>query len=109
MTAGDTKTTTKDGLPREAFAIPGDPADADTWKLPHHKKSIARARRAGAGLEKTVDWDLVSSAVAALTPAGLRAQRVATSPEEILAAARHLAGHYLKAGRPLPDTLAALT
>ena len=109
MTAGDTKTTTKDSLPREAFAIPGDPAEADTWKLPHHRKSIVRALKMGTGLEKTVDWDLVPAAVAALSPAGLRAQRVVTSPEEILAAARHLAGHYLKAGRPLPDTLAALT
>ncbi len=109
MTAGDTKATTKDGLPREAFAIPGDPAEADTWKLPHHKKSIVRALKAGTGLEKTVDWGLMPTAVAAISPADLRGRRVVANPEEILAAARHLADHHLKAGRPLPDTLAALT
>ena len=28
---------TKEGLPKEAFAIVGDLEDPETWKLPHHK------------------------------------------------------------------------
>ena len=109
MTAGEIVATTKDGLPGEAFAIVGDPADPDTWKLPHHKKSIFRALKARMDVEKTVDWERMPAAVVALSPRGSRGQRVSAGPEEILRAARHLAGHYLKAGKPLPDTLAALT
>ncbi len=99
---------TKDGLPREAFAIVGNPEDADTWKLPHHKRSIFRALRNRLDIEKTVDWAQMPAAVAALSPGGYRGQRVDASPEEILSAAKHLAGHYRKAEKPLPDTLAAL-
>ena len=99
---------TKEGLPREAFAIVSDPDDPDTWKLPHHKKSIFRALKGKLDIEKTVDWDRMGPAVAALSLGGYRGQRVEASPEEILNAAKHLAGHYLKASKPLPDTLAAL-
>ena len=99
---------TKEGLPKEAFAIVSDPDDPDTWKLPHHKKSIFRALQRKLNIEKTVDWDRMGPAVAALSPEGYRGQRVEASPEEILNAAKHLAGHYLKADKSLPDTLAAL-
>jgi hypothetical protein len=99
---------TKEGLPKEAFAIVGDPDDPDTWKLPHHTKSIYRALKGKLDIEKTVDWERMPAAVAALSPGGYRGQRVEASPEQILAAARHLANHYLKADKPLPDTLAAL-
>ncbi len=99
---------TKDGLPREAFAIGDDPDEPDTWKLPHHKKSIFRALRGKLDIEKTVDWERMPAAVAALSPSGYRRQRVEASPEEILKAAQHLATHYRKADKPLPDTLAAL-
>ncbi len=109
MTEREIISTTKDGLPREAFAIPVDPVDPDTWKLPHHKKSIFRALKAKMDIEKTVDWEQMSVAVVALSPRGSRGQRVSAGPEEILRAARHLADHYLKAGKPLPDILAALT
>ena len=100
--------STKEGLPKEAFAIVGDAEDTETWKLPHHKKSIFRALRGKLDVEKTVDWDRMPAAVAALSPKGYRGQRVDASPEEILKAAKHLAAHYQKAGKPLPDTLAAL-
>jgi len=93
---------------KEAFAIVGDPEDPDTWKLPHHKKSIFRALQGKLDIEKTVDWERMPAAVAALSPSGDRGQRVEASPEEILKAAKHLATHYQKAGKPLPDTLAAL-
>ena len=99
---------TKEGLPKEAFAIVSDPGDPNTWKLPHHKRSIFRALQGKLDVEKTVDWDRMGPAVAALSPEGYRGQRVEASPEEILKAAKHLGGHYLKADKPLPDTLAAL-
>lgn len=99
---------TKEGLPREAFAIVGNPEDPESWKLPHHKKSIFRALRGKLDIEKTVDWDRMPAAVAALSPGGYRGQSIAASPEEILLAAKHLAEHYRRASRPLPDTLAAL-
>ncbi len=99
---------TKEGLPKEAFAIIGDPEDPETWKLPHHKKSIFRALQGKLNIEKTVDWDRMPAAVVALSPGGYRGQRVDASPEEILQTAKHLANHYRKADKPLPDTLAAL-
>ena len=104
----ETLTKTEEGLPKEAFAIVGDPEDPDTWKLPHHKKSIFRALRGKLDIEKTVDWERMGAAVTALSPRGYRGQRVEASPEEILEAAKHLANHYRKADKPLPDTLAAL-
>jgi len=109
MTVKEALPKTKDGLPEEAFAIVGDPDDPETWKLSHHRESIFRALRRGKlNIEKTVDWQRMPAAVAALSPVGYRGQRVDASPEQILQAAKHLAAHYRKATRPLPDTLAAL-
>ena len=99
---------TKEGLPREAFAIVGDPDEPETWKLPHHQKNISRALRGKLDIEKTVDWERMPAAVTALSPRGYRGQRVVASPQQILQAAKHLAAHYRKADKPLPDTLAAL-
>jgi len=99
---------TKEGLPKEAFAIVGDADDPDTWKLPHHTRAIFRALKGKLDMEKTVDWDRMPAAVAALSRGGYRGQRVQAAPEQILAAARHLAGHCRKAERPVPDTLLAL-
>jgi len=106
-------TNSKEGLPKEAFAIVGDPQDPETWKLPHHTKAIFRALRSGGAsprldIEKTVDWDRMPAAVAALSPGGYRGERVQASAEDIIAAARHLARHYEKAGKSVPDTLGAL-
>ncbi|MBA7617917.1 hypothetical protein ES703_25235 [subsurface metagenome] len=80
----------------------------ETWKLPHHKKSIFRALHGRLDIEKTVDWNRMPAAVAALSPVGYRRQRVDASPEEILQAAKHLANHYQRTNKPLPDILAAL-
>ncbi len=99
---------TKEGLPKEAFAIVGDADDPETWKLPHHRKSIFRALNGKLSIEKTVDWERMPTAVAALSPRGDRGRRVAASPENILRSAKHLAGHYREADKPLPDILAAL-
>jgi hypothetical protein len=108
MTIKEGLSRTKEGLPKEAFAIVGDPEDPETWKLPHHKRSIFRALQGRLDIEQTVDWERMPAAVAALSPGGYRGQRVDASPEQILQAAKHLATHYRKAGKPLPDTLAAL-
>jgi len=102
------KEKTKEGLPKEAFAIVGDPEDPDTWKLPHHTKSIFRALQGRLDIEKTVDWDRMPAAVAALSPSGYRGERVQASEEDIIKAARHLARHYEKAGKSIPDTLGTL-
>ena len=108
MTVKEGLAETKEGLPKEAFAIVGDPDDTETWKLPHHKRSIFRALRGKLDIEKTVDWERMPAAVAALSPGGYRGQRVDASPEQILQAAKHLAAHYQHASKPLPDILAAL-
>ena len=108
MTVKEGLRKTKEGLPKEAFAIVGDPDEPDTWKLPHHTKAIFRALGGKLDIEKTVDWERMPAAVAALSPGGYRGQRVEASPEDIIKAAKHLAGHYRKAGKPLPDILAAL-
>jgi len=98
----------KEELPCEAFAIVGNREDPDTWQLDHHRQGISRALRGKVDIEKTVDWEQLSGAVAALSPAERRRQGREFSPEAVLAAAAHFAAHYAKAGKPLPDILAAL-
>lgn len=102
------KPRTKEGLPKEAYAIVGDNDDPSTWKLPHHTRAILRALHGRLDIEQTVDWDRMPAAVAALSPGGYRGERVQASEEEIIRAARHLASHYRKTGKPVPDTLGAL-
>lgn len=107
---------TKEGLPKEAFAIVGDPQDPETWKLPHHTHRAAERYRPKGNfrsrgrldLEQSVDWDRMPAAVAALSPGGYRGERVQASEEDIIKAARHLAAHYAAAGKSVPDTLGAL-
>ena len=99
---------TKEGLPKEAFAIVGKPEEPDTWHLPHHRKSISRAMRGKIDIEQTVDWEQMAVAVNVLSLHLRHRQKMETSPEEILEAAKHLAVHYQRVGKPLPDVLAAL-
>jgi len=99
---------TKEDLPWQAFAIVGDKDDPETWKLPHHTRAIFRAINGKIGIERTVDWERMPAAVAALSPGGHRGQRVEASEGEIISAARHLATHYRKAAKPVPDTLGVL-
>jgi hypothetical protein len=108
MKAREAPARTRDELHEEAFAIVGDPDDPETWKLPHHKKGITRALKGRLDIEKTVDWERMPAAVTALSPGGYRGRRVEATPEQIIRAARHLADHYRKADKPLPDTLAVL-
>jgi uncharacterized membrane protein YukC len=99
---------TKEELPEKAFALVGNSEDPDTWQLPHHQKSIFRALRGKFNIEKTVDWERMDAAVATLSLGNYHRLGVVASPEQILVAAGHLANHYRKVGKPLPDTLAAL-
>ena len=108
MTAKEGLAETKEGLPKEAFAIVSDPDEPDTWQLPHHKKNISRALKGKLDIEKTVDWEQMPAVVEALTPNRYRKRGVEAGPEEILEAAKHLATHHRKADKPLPDILAAL-
>ena len=108
MARKDILIRSEEGLPEEAFAIVGMPEDPGTWQLPHHRKSILKALKGKLDIEQTVDWEQMGMAIAALVTSASRRRRVEASPEQILAAALHLAGHYRKSGKPLPDILAAL-
>ncbi|MFC1914366.1 hypothetical protein ACFLXF_03745 [Chloroflexota bacterium] len=103
-----TSDKTKAGLPGEAFAIIGESGCPDTWHLPHHRKSIARALRGKVDIEETVDWEQMAVAVGSLSLHLHHGQKIEASPEEILEAAKHLALHYQTVGKKLPDVLAAL-
>jgi hypothetical protein len=98
----------REGLPAAAFAIVREADDPATWKLPHHTRAIFRALKGRLDIERTVDWDRMAAAVAALSPGGYRGRRVEASREQFLAAARHLAAHYRAADRDLPATLAEI-
>ena len=98
----------KEGLPAAAFAIVGDANDPATWKLPHHTRAIFRALKGRLDIQRTVDWDRMAAAVAALSPGGFRGRRVEAPAEQLLAAARHLVAHYRAAGRDRPPTLAEI-
>ena len=99
---------TRDGRSAGAFAIVGDPAEPETWWLLHHTRATPGTPANRRDMELPVDWGLLASAVAALSPRLRGERRVATDPGTIIAAARHLASHYREAGKPLPDILAAL-
>lgn len=95
-------------LPYQAFAIVTDRDNPDTWKLPHHTGLILRSIGGKIGCKHTVDWDLIGTAVALLSRQGVDGRRIDATEDKVLAAAKHLAGHYLEAGKPLPDALAVL-
>jgi hypothetical protein len=98
----------RDGLPHQAFAIVPDTADPKKWKLPHHTAMVKRAVQGKIGYEHTVDWEAINLSVQLISLAGREGVRVNATEGEILAAARHLANHYQKAGKSLPDPLAVL-
>ena len=99
----------KDGLPFQGFAFVGDRERPDTWLLPHHTKAVKKAAAGKIGYEHTVDWEAMTHCTLLLSRQGVEGQRViAEEPGQIIAAARHLAGHYRKAGRQIPDALCVL-
>ena len=91
----------KDGLPMHAFAIFADVDDTSTWQLPHHTQTLGSLAKD----EHTVDWLLADRAVLLISRGGIDGQRVIAEPELIIAAAKHLAGHYRANGRPIPTAL----
>ncbi len=98
----------KDGLPHNAFAIALDLNDPDSWLLPHHTPAIKKSQKGKTGDEQTVDWDRIFEAVQLISHQGVEGKRIVVSEDAVLYAARHLADHFVKAGRPLPDALAVL-
>ena len=98
----------KDGLPSQGFAIVPDKERPDGWQLPHHTREVKRAVQGKVGYEHTVDWLLLDKAVLLLSRFGNEGRRITADPELIIQAARHLAGHYKKAGRQIPDALCVL-
>ena len=98
----------QDCLPRQAFAIVEDPELPGAWQLPHHTKVVKRAVIGKIGYEHTVDWPLLEKAVLSLSRQGIDGKRAIADPWLIIEAARHLAVHYRKAGRPIPDALLVL-
>lgn len=58
--------------------------------------------------EILLDWNDIERRVRMLSRAGDDGVRLRAEPEQILAEAQRLAKYYQKAGKPLPDTLAAL-
>jgi hypothetical protein len=99
---------TRHELPWQAFAVVGHRDDPETWKLPHHTRGINKAIKGKIGIEHSVDWELMPTAVALLSRAGRQGHRVEATEGEIISAARHLANHYRKADKSIPDTLAVL-
>ncbi len=98
----------KDGLPWQGFAIVPDKEDPAGWQLPHHTREVKRAAIGKAGYEHTVDWLLLEKAVLLLSRYGDEGRRITADPELIIQGARHLAGHYQKAGRQIPIALCVL-
>ena len=58
--------------------------------------------------KQKINWNDIERQVRLLSRAGDDGIRLNASPEEILAKAQALAKIYQKAGKPLPDVLAAL-
>jgi hypothetical protein len=98
----------KDGLPWQAFAIAPDHEDPAGWQLPHHTREVKRAAAGKVGYEHTVDWMLAEKAAQLISRFGDEGRRVTADPELIIRAAKHLAGHFRKAGRPIPSSLLVL-
>ena len=87
-----------------AFAIFADVDDTSTWQLPHHTQTLGSPAKD----EQTVDWPLADRAVLLISRCGIDGRRVIADPELIIEAARHLADHYRKAGKPIPVSLCVL-
>jgi hypothetical protein len=99
----------EDGLPWQAFAVVGDRSDPRTWHLPHHTKMVKKAVKGKIGYEHTVDWKAMPRTVYQLSRYGRQAEHLPLDENQVLQAASHLAMHYIKAGKPLPDALAVLS
>ena len=104
--SGENTDLLKDGLPWQAYAVVGDRADPRTWHLPHHTKAVKKAVKGKIGYEHTVDWKAMPGIVHMLSRYGRHEAKLPLDPEQVLQAATHLAVHYIKAKKPVPDALA---
>jgi hypothetical protein len=109
VVSGENTDLLKDGLPWQAFAVVGDRSDPDTWFLPHHTKAVKKAVKGKIGYEHTVDWKAMPRMVYLLSRFGRMEAKLPLDPEQVLQAATHLAVHYIKAKKPVPDALAAIS
>lgn len=87
--------------------------EIDATELTHHNMAeVRRMKRRGhlnlAGMQATIDWELMQRAVAMLSPQGDHGVHMPGGAEARIDAARHLAAHYRAAGKPVPDILQAL-
>jgi len=73
-----------------------------------HQTAKPAKQETAKAVEEKMNWDSVERQVRSLSRADDEGVRLTASPEEILAEAQRLARIYQKAGKPLPDTLAAL-
>ncbi len=89
------------------YALVGDKNDPSTWQLLHHT-GLSPSSGDKDSREDTVDWELAAVAAASLSRSGYQGRRIRAGAHEKIAAAEHLAGHYRRAGRPLPNALAVL-
>ena len=99
----------EDGLPRQAYALVVDRADPRTWFLPHHTKMVKKSVKGKIGYEHTVDWKAMPRIVFRLSRYGRQAEKLPLDENQVLQAASHLAMHYIKAGKPIPDALAVIS
>ena len=97
-----------EGFPYQAYALVQDKNKPATWGLLHHTKLINKALKGKVGIERSVDWKNIAICAQYLSLYGVEGKRAQGEPDAILAAAQHLATHYRKAGKALPDALAVL-
>jgi len=95
-------------LPWQAYAIVPDPNNPLGWRLPHHTRLVRRAVAGKIGYEHTVDWQQLELCVQLVSRGGTDGRRVQADPGDVIRGARHLASHYIKAGKSVPDALAVL-
>lgn len=86
---------------QQYFAIRGKASDPETWKLPHH--TGGQGDRAHD--ELAVDWGRVGAALVAVESGQFRGQRLGATMAERKRAGRHLAAHYRKAKKDVPEGL----
>lgn len=98
------KTKTIDGKVyyQQYFAITGSASDPDTWKLPHHTGGQGDRPHD----QLAVDWGRVEAAAVAAESGQFRGNNLGATMAQRKTAARHLASHYRKAKKTVPEGLA---
>jgi hypothetical protein len=97
------KSVTRGGkkLYRQYFAIMGDADDPSTWKLPHHTGGQGDVPHA----QLSVNWGQARAAIVAAVSGQFRGNKLGATMAQRKTAARHLATHYRKAKKDVPEGL----